>query len=314
MDNQKKPKIVVLLSTYNGEKYIAQQIDSILNQKNVNVMIYIRDDGSKDNTLNIINKFIKEYDDIFLINQGVNVGWKESFNELLYSAPKSDYYAFSDQDDVWLPNKLETAVKNLEQVQDKPALYYSDVMIVDEELNFIGVKKNIPPVKTSESYLSQAYGQGCTMTFNYEARQLYKSYRLRKPVSHEAWMSILCAYFGTIVYDSESYVYYRQHEKNTIGVRNNVSKSEKAINFLRNYFKNFKKGGLYCDYSKELLEGYAAKMNEEQRRIVEDYAISDESILARLRIVKNKNIRYYNTMGTILFKIYIMIKGNRGML
>lgn len=307
------PTVAVLLSTYNGEKYIKEQIESILNQKNVEILLYIRDDGSKDNTIDIINQYCLKYNGKIIVEMGKNVGWKKSFNEILYNAPEADYYAFSDQDDVWMPNKLENAVEKL-VVEDKPALYYSDVMIVDENLNYIGIKKNTAPVETCESYLSQAYGQGCTMVFNKKARELYKSYRLKKAVSHEAWMSILCAYFGSIIYEPETYLYYRQHENNTIGVRNNISTINKMISFLVNYLEKFKSGGFFCDYSKELLDGYATRMNEMQREIVECYARSEKSMIARIRIIGNKNIRYYNPMGTVLLKSYILLKGNKGML
>lgn len=307
------PTVAVLLSTYNGEKYIREQIESILKQKNVEVLLYIRDDGSKDNTVDIINQYYLKYNEKITVELGKNVGWKKSFNEILYNSPVADYYAFSDQDDVWMPNKLENAVEKL-VAEDEPALYYSDVMIVDENLHYIGVKKNVAPVETCESYLSQAYGQGCTMVFNWKARELYKSYRLKKAVSHEAWMSILCAYFGSIIYEPKAYLYYRQHENNTIGVRNNISTINKMISFFINYLKKFKSGGFFCDYSKELLDGYATRMNDMQRGIVKCYAKSENSMIARVRLIMNKNIRYYNPMGTVLLKIYILLKGNKGML
>lgn len=105
-----KPTVSVLMSTYNGAKYIREQIDSILNQKDVNVELLIRDDGSSDNTAEICKEYQKKNTNIRFY-QGENIGVGKSFMELLKKAPEADYYSFSDQDDVWLEDKLSRAVK-----------------------------------------------------------------------------------------------------------------------------------------------------------------------------------------------------------
>ena len=108
--------VTVAMSTYNGERYLREQIDSILNQKNVDIVLFVRDDGSKDATLDILGEYSAKYDNV-LFSAGNNLGIGKSFYEALRLAPESDYYAFSDQDDVWLQDKVASGVKALEMLE-----------------------------------------------------------------------------------------------------------------------------------------------------------------------------------------------------
>lgn len=121
-------KVAVLLSTYNGSKYIKEQIDSILSQEGVNIDIYIRDDGSTDETVNIIYEY--KSNNIFL-TEGKNIGVGNSFMELLYSVPEIyDYYAFADQDDIWSEKKIRIAIEVLQK--NKKHLYASNQELIDK--------------------------------------------------------------------------------------------------------------------------------------------------------------------------------------
>ena len=128
------PTICVMLSAYNGENYINEQIDSILSQQNVNVLLYIRDDGSTDKTWEIISHFTHTYKNVRIL-KGENVGWEKSFLKLVDSAPNADLYAFSDQDDAWLPDKLERAYQTIQNEKNSIVLYGSNVWVTDEKLN-----------------------------------------------------------------------------------------------------------------------------------------------------------------------------------
>ena len=130
-----KINVAVVMSTYNGQRFLRKQIDSIMNQKRIAVSLYIRDDGSKDNTVSIIKKY-KE-NNIHLI-KGQNVGVGNSFMNCLYSAPRNfDYYCFADQDDIWDEDKISTAIDKIKDVMH-PALYCSNQRLVDAEGNTIG--------------------------------------------------------------------------------------------------------------------------------------------------------------------------------
>ena len=131
------PVVCVMMSTYNGEKYIEEQIRSIIKQKtDANVYIKIRDDGSTDGTCDIIEKLTVEYPNRIELQKGHNIGYNASFFRLLCEAEGYDYYAISDQDDVWLKDKLETAIYCLEQETEKdiPLLYASTSYLVRDDL------------------------------------------------------------------------------------------------------------------------------------------------------------------------------------
>jgi rhamnosyltransferase len=104
--------IAILLSTYNGENYISEQINSIINQTNSNWTLYIRDDGSSDGTLDIITRFVTDYENIVLLDSSINIGTLESFIWLMQNV-NSSYYMFCDQDDIWLPNKIDISFSEL---------------------------------------------------------------------------------------------------------------------------------------------------------------------------------------------------------
>ena len=115
--------IVILMSTYNGNQYLKEQLDSIVNQTVLNdCTLFVRDDGSNDDTVNILDSYKKKIN--MIIEEGNNFGFCKSFNYLLRHAPNADYYAFCDQDDVWLPNKLEIAIKKIRKYTQKPEMYF----------------------------------------------------------------------------------------------------------------------------------------------------------------------------------------------
>ena len=134
-------KVQVIMSSYNGEKFIKKQIDSILNQQNVEVSLLIRDDGSKDGTIEILRDY--ENRGLIKVIYGKNIGPTASFLKLIDECDNADYYSFSDQDDVWLEDKLSTAVKILEEnsVNKRPLLYCSALQRVDADLTYEKIQK-----------------------------------------------------------------------------------------------------------------------------------------------------------------------------
>lgn len=125
--------ITVLMSSYNGEKYISEQIDSILHQENCNVNLIVRDDGSSDNTCEILEQYQKN-NLLTWYSDGENLRPAHSFLRLLANAPDSDYYAFADQDDYWMTDKLDHAIKAIGNRSDIPMIYYANSELVDSEL------------------------------------------------------------------------------------------------------------------------------------------------------------------------------------
>lgn len=218
--------IVVAMSTYNGELYIQEQIDSILEQKNVKVDLFVRDDDSKDKTLEILKTYAKKRNNIHFI-KGENLGVGNSFMELLYSIGcQYDYYAFADQDDVWLPDKLNQGIAKIKG-SNTPLLYVSNQILVDKDLNRLKMRFEVPPGISYKQILCQNQVSGCTMIWNKELQKLLiggnrrPSKGLLKNRIHDVWVAMVASVAGKIIYDANSYILYRQHENNVVGVKKN---------------------------------------------------------------------------------------------
>ena len=159
-------KIAILMATYNGEKYLREQIDSILNQKTCHsIKLFVRDDGSSDNTVNILQQYAEqgklEY------KAGENVGAAKTFLTLLKDHPGFDYYAFSDQDDVWDEDKIDQGIEAISNYSS-PALYCSNCQLVDSELKWLGrnTHRSIPTYSLVSILCLASCAQGCTSVFN----------------------------------------------------------------------------------------------------------------------------------------------------
>lgn len=213
-------KILVLLSAYNGEKYIEQQIISILEQKEVELWLIIRDDGSKDNTIEEIERISLHHNNITLI-KGENVGFIKSFSQLILEANKHkdyDYFAFADQDDIWHPNKLKVAITKLEEFDDStPNMFASNCNLVDSNGLFLKTLRNYSLNYKIGNVLYGACLQGCSMVFNKKAVELYASHPTENTY-HDVWMLFICVYFGCFIYHSEPLFDYRIHNNNAIGI------------------------------------------------------------------------------------------------
>ena len=162
-------KVAVLISTYNGEKYIREQLDSILNQTYKNIEIVIRDDGSKDSTIEIIKEYQQKNTNIIL-KEGTNIGFLKSFFKLLELA-NADFYAYCDQDDIWLENKIKLAVESLEKLDDsKPNMAFANSDYYSENMEFIG-KGEEHKTFSFQNSMYECVAQGMTMTINQVAKE-----------------------------------------------------------------------------------------------------------------------------------------------
>lgn len=225
-----KRKVAILMATYNGENFLKQQIDSIVNQNNTDWTLYIQDDGSTDNTLDIINRY--NDDRIVLVDVGLNhQGACMNFMSLL-NMVESDYYMFCDQDDVWLPFKIDislTEMRKIECNQSTPCLVYTDKTRVDESLNVIieeeynksgitkeKIKEIIEERNTKNLILLRATGAGCTMLFNYAAKKAAFPY-LNVRYQDSIIMLAVASNNGKIATVLKSTMLYRVHSHNTVG-------------------------------------------------------------------------------------------------
>lgn len=215
-DIENSSKVQILMSTYNGEEYIREQLDSILAQSYPDVDIFIRDDGSSDDTYVILKEYEEMHSNIRAY-QGKNIGVNQSFFELLKKRDKeAAYIGFCDQDDYWLPEKIEKAVEQLKYLKG-PALYCGAKTLVDENLEVLKDQQNSHVNPGFGNAVIESICSGCTTLMNRELTDIIAR-RLPKDVIHHDWWCYMAAtYLGSMYYDENSYIYYRQHKGNEVG-------------------------------------------------------------------------------------------------
>lgn len=220
IQHKQRYPITVVMGTYNGEKYIAEQIDSIINQTFQDWCLLIRDDGSSDGTLSIIREYVQQIPNIFLLEDSLgNLGFNRNFMTLIEHAD-SPYISICDQDDVWLPNKLLTslnAIQAIEELSDTPALVHSDAFIVDSNLTPI-TEKWIGQRGAIEGLNGIVFAnavQGASLMFNRALKSLALATPLLAPYDYH--LALLSVLKGKRYFIQESLLLYRQHSKNAIG-------------------------------------------------------------------------------------------------
>lgn len=301
-------KVAVLMSTYNGEEYLEKQLDSILSQNcDYSIEIIIRDDGSTDNTKNILKKYCKQYDNIKWYT-GVSKGPAISFTELLRKNREYDFYAFSDQDDYWLPNKLSKAIDKM--MHEKASLYFANAMLVDSDLNLLNINVYKQSPKLDFKTLTCAGGiLGCTLVLNNDlAKCIQNSNYPKKIIMHDFYVSEVCAAIGKkIIYDPECVMYYRQHNNNVVGVSygtilNKIISRVKSILNKPTVSISDQANDIYINFSQ-----YIDLENKEWLRLVKNYK---NSLAARLKLAFTREVKYVNINQAIRNRLSIML-GNR---
>lgn len=244
--------IDILLATYNGEEYLRQQIDSIICQSYTNWRLIIRDDSSSDGTLAIIKDYVKRYPNkIILVDENTpNLGSSKSFIRLL-DFVSNDYFMFTDQDDVWLPNKVELSIRKMHELEsaygiDKPLLVCSDAECIDACGNllcssFFQSQKFIDTTDDAIKLLALNVIQGSTSLMNRNVISYVKP--IPDFVLHDQWIGVITAHYGKVVYLPEQLIRYRQHGHNVLGALNVGSTYffNKLIHFKKQFriYKSF---------------------------------------------------------------------------
>ncbi len=290
-------KILILLSTYNGEKYIEEQINSLLAQNNVELDILIRDDKSTDGTIEFLSGLNNEHIKYYL---GENKGAVSSYLDLIESASLDyDFYAFCDQDDVWQVDKLESAVAHIGRLEG-PALYYSGQTIVDEKLNIIcehrlNIKRSV--------YANCIFNQmaGCTAVFNRELLKQLKKYYPEGIYGHDVWCYRVCAAIGGNIFAEETgHILYRQHGNNVVGLQEGLKgKLQRAKKYIFKYNAS--------SYAREIINGYAEQMSKEQYSYFENIKNAPNSLKAKINLLKNNKIIFSDLSLRILFIIKVIL-------
>ena len=298
-----KFNVAVIMSTYNGAKYLKEQVISILLQTNVNVDLYIRDDGSSDSTQSILLELKNKYDNIHLFFEG-NVGVGNSFMKCLYYAGAGyDYYAFSDQDDIWLPGKLIAAITVLKG--NRKGLYASNQICVDQDGNIIGKRYESIPAHGVLDCLTNNLIAGCTFVFSNEMYRVLESHRpseelLRNRI-HDVWVAEVAALAGELIYDENSYIMYRQHDNNVVGAYVNnsfVSRLKRKISKFNNPEKRNGRSAL----AKEIFKLFP----EYRSNDIIKYASNSNTLVGKYDLISHYELfKFYDSR--FAFMIYVLL-------
>ncbi len=293
----KSNPVVVLLSTYNGSQFLKEQLDSLYNQSYKDFTVIARDDGSSDDTLDILQSYNVE-----IIQNDQNVGAKKSFSELLEYALKNgfEYFMFCDQDDVWDENKIEKTLARMQEAQEQnpntPILVHTNLKVVDEDLNtlggsFMSLQGLHPKYDSLNRLLIQNVVTGCTVMINRELAKLCLPVP-QEAIMHDWWIALVASAFGKIIYIDETTISYRQHSSNTLG----------AIQFNAEYIqKQLFKSDLLSENIRQteiFLERYQESLDENTIEILENFAkiatkpfYEKRKIILKYKLFKNGFIR-----------------------
>lgn len=295
------------MSSYNGEKYIREQIDSILSQVgDFQLDLWIRDDGSKDSTKKILQQYANEGK--LRWYSGSNLRPAKSFMDLLFHCPGYDLYSFADQDDYWMPNKIDAAVKKMEG-QKGYVLYFGNAELVGSDLSALGrnVYKKNP--KTDFETLTCAAGiLGCTLMINSElAKQIQEIELPKNFIMHDFYIGEVClALGGRIVYDPVVYMKYRQHENNVVGVANG------ALGIIKNRFKKITEKAEIgiAEQAQEIIRIYGKELRPESYKWLKQVAEYRNSLVKRIRLAVSRRTSYVNKNAAVTIRVGILL-GNR---
>ena len=294
-------KVLILMATYNGGEYLQEQLNSIYAQVGVDVSILVRDDGSVDDTHEILEKNVSSHKLEWYSGKHVNV--QKGFFELMKKASlkkEFDYYAFADQDDVWDPDKLLIAINALEKnIKNVPSLYYCGQRLVDHNLKFIA-DHCLNEKRTLLTRFVLSDFAGCTGVFNQRLLLEVVKYEPEYMLMHDTWILKVClALGGNVFVDPEPHMSYRQHGNNTLG----LGKSFKSN------LKQFKQ--YLCEYHvepqmKELLKGYQNDMQTDYLNLAKDICNYRKDWKCKMKLLDTRNINFFNRGLNLTYKIKVI--------
>ena len=272
-------KIDILMATYNGEKYLVEQLDSIINQTYHNWNLLIRDDNSTDKTLEIIQNYHKKDKRIKILkdNKG-NLGIVRNFEELLKSS-ESEFIMFSDQDDIWVENKLDMYLKMIEKIKNKGFMIHSDAILFDKNKSNI-LKDTFISKKAInrglENVFFNYFVQGATILISKEIKNFILPFP-KEVYLHDRYIHLISELFFERIFVNKALIYYRQHGDNQIGAKNTIREL-----LSKRYFDERDRQLIKVIYNK-----YGSLLTEDKKKLIEEYfKITD--------IKKNRFNRFLN--------------------
>lgn len=289
----------ILLSTYNGEKYLSELLDSISKLTDVEVKLFVRDDGSTDGTTRVLDSWKGKLQLEWYT--GANLRSARSFLDLIEKSPVADYYAFCDQDDVWFPDKLSVAEGMLSD-KDSPAMYFSQTQMVDAELRPIDTPVIMPSCNLLES-ITKSIVTGCTMVINKKLRDYLQMYKPDKVLMHDSWVYKLCMSLGgEVVFDPQPHILYRQHGNNVMGLKKDMKKEWKR-RWRESIIKSER---LRSREVKVIVQHYNNYLPDENRKLLTQIADYTTNIAYKCNLLFSVSFRGNSIKETFLLKMLVL--------
>jgi glycosyltransferase involved in cell wall biosynthesis len=297
-------KVKILLSTFNGENYLEEQLQSILKQDYENFELHIRDDGSKDKTREILQKYETMSERVF-VTYGENIGVIAGFFSLIEKSYTSEpcYVALCDQDDVWKIDKISSALNLLRNYKNTPAMYCSNTTLVSGDLKFIGETDLVTKSPSINNAFIENIAIGCTIVINYEAlKLLICDNNKKKIIMHDWWIYLVVSCFGEVIFDKNSKILYRQHSSNVVGANNNGLK--KWIERYKKYTKNNIVKNIY-EQMEEFYRVYGSLLQGDSKLLVEDF-IKNRTFFKKFFYLISSKIYRQHLLDELFMKLIIL--------
>lgn len=303
-------KVNIFMSTYNGQQFLAEQIRSIQEQSYTDWTLFIRDDGSSDNTKEILKDFEHQDSRIHLIDndKSDNLGVIKSFHKLV-NHDRADYYFFSDQDDVWLPNKLELSLKEAQNYPaDLPLMVYMDLKVVNQDLEIMTesmVKSQSHHANTElVQELTENTVTGGVAMINHALAEMWQE--TDDILMHDWYLALLASAFGNLVFIDQPGELYRQHSDNVLGAR---TLSKRFKKWIRPHILFAVYWDLIKNSQKQARNLLQMPLSQSNRELIEAFVtIMDKPMLERFRILRKYGLRKNKAFHTLVFTTLIVTK------
>ena len=303
-------KVNILMSTYNGQQFLAEQIRSIQDQSYTDWTLFIRDDGSSDNTKEILKDFERQDSRIHLIDsdKSDNLGVIKSFHKLV-NHDRADYYFFSDQDDVWLPNKLELSLKEAQNyLADLPLMVYMDLKVVNQDLEIMTesmVKSQSHHANTElVQELTENTVTGGVAMINHALAEMWQE--TDDILMHDWYLALLASAFGNLVFIDQPGELYRQHSDNVLGAR---TLSKRFKKWIRPHILFAVYWDLIKNSQKQARHLLQMPLSQSNRELIEAFVtIMDKPMFERFRILRKYGLRKNKAFHTLVFTTLIVTK------
>ena len=300
-----KLRIQILMSTYNAEKYLRPQLDSILNQQtDMEISILARDDGSTDGTAGILYEYAEKYG--IDVHIGENLGTTRSYYELVNMRDKKcDFYALSDHDDVWLPEKLQTACAVIFKSGfnlTRPILFASRSVITDEHLKPIGMTRATPKGASFYNAMIQNIAAGHTQVLNNVLMGIIADSYSSDISVVDWWIYLIASAIGVVIFYNKPLVLYRQHNDNQLGYKANA-----VAMFLRRFRRLINEGGDGLTGQLRALKVLDYDIPESYREEVERFLTHQVNFISRIKYAMTAKAYRQKKWETMVFKILYII-------